>query len=153
MLDLKDYSKFYHVDLSTQIGNKWKSDTVLAIVKFSRKYSLKIRGKDKEKIKKRFISNEKSRSAKKHNRRVIAAIYSYLLYSALCDFKEAKPLLLCRDVRPERDILRYFQKIAHHFKNKSILNRDIRFRKKIEFDTKVINYFIRILRIWFERKR
>ena len=71
-----------------------------------------------------------------HNLKVIAIVYSYLLYKALCEFKEAKPLLLCRDVRPERFVINYFQKIAAFFKNYEISDRKIKFRKKVEFETK-----------------
>ena len=135
-MKLEEYDDFYHVDISTQIDNKWKTDTVLGIVKNSKKYSIKIRARNKEKIKRKFILDVKSKSAKRHNKRVVAIIYSYLLYKALCEFKEANPLLLCRDVRPEKWIIQYLQKIANFFKNKNILNRKIKFRKKILFETK-----------------
>ena len=135
-MDIKEYCKFYHVDISTQIENKWKNDSVLAIVKDSRRYSIKIRARDKEEIKKRFILNEDSDSAKKHNKKVVALIYSYILYKALYEFSEAKPLLLCRDVRPERFVEHYLRKVASFFKNVNILNREIKFRKRIEFETK-----------------
>lgn len=106
-MDLDDYGKYYPVDISTQIDNKWKTDTVLAIVKDSRKYSIKIRARDKEKIKKRFIVENLSRSGKRHNKRVVAIVYSYLLYKVLSVFGEANPLLLCRDVRPEKWVIQY----------------------------------------------
>ena len=60
---------------------------------------------------------------------------AYLLYKSLCDFLEAKPLLLCRDVRPERAVMHFLRKIAHFLGNPSILNREIKFRKRIEFET------------------
>ena len=44
--------------------------------------------------------------------------------------------MLCRDVRPERFVINYLQKIASFFKNYKILNRKIKFRKKTEFETK-----------------
>lgn len=135
-MDREDYNNFYHVDISTQINNKWKNDSVLGIVKNSKRYSIKIKGGDKEKIKRRFITNKDSWHEKIHNRKVIAIIYSYLLHKALCEFQEAKPLLLCRDVRPEKFVMSYFQKIAAFFKNYSISNREIKFRKRIEFKTK-----------------
>ena len=53
-MNIGEYKNFYHVDISTQIENKWKTDSVLAIVKDSERYSIKIKGKDKEIIKKRF---------------------------------------------------------------------------------------------------
>jgi len=132
---LDDYGKYYHVDISTQIDNKWKTDTVLAIVKGSRKYSIKIKSRDKEKVKKRFIVENLSRSGRRHNKRVVAIVYSYLLYKALFIFMEANPLLLCRDVRPEKWVIQYLQKIADFFSNKKILNRKIKFRKRIEFES------------------
>ena len=135
-MKIDDYNDFYHVDISTQINNKWKEDTVLGIVRDSKKYAIKMRGRDKEKIKERFIVNGNLGNEKIHNLKVIAIVYSYLLYKALCEFKEAKPLLLCRDVRPERFVMNYFQKIAAFFKNYEISDRKIRFRKKIEFETK-----------------
>lgn len=135
-MKIEDYGSFYHVDISTQIENKWKNDSVLAIVKDSRKYSIKMRGRDKEEIKRRFILNEGSDSAKKHNKKVVALVYSYILYKALCEFSEAKPLLLCRDVRPERFVEQYLRKVAHFFKNTDVLNREVKFRKRIEFETK-----------------
>ena len=132
-MDLDDYGKYYPVDISTQIDNKWKTDTVLAIVKDSRKYSIKIRARDKEKIKKRFIVENLSRSGKRHNKRDVAIVYSYLLYKVLSVFGEANPLLLCRDVRPEKWVIQYLQKISDFFMNRRILNRKIKFRKRIEF--------------------
>ena len=94
-----------------------------------------IKGIDKEKIKKRFIINDKSRMSKRHNRKIIVAIYSYLLYKLLCEFPEANPLLVCRDVRPERLVMKFLIKIANLFNNRAILNREIKFRKRIEFGT------------------
>lgn len=47
-MELNGYNNFYHVDISTQIENKWKNDSVLAIVKDSERYSIKIRGKIKK---------------------------------------------------------------------------------------------------------
>jgi len=135
-MGIKEYGKFYHVDISTQIENKWKNDSVLAIVKDLRKYSIKIRAKDKEEIKRRFILNDDFDSAKKHNKKIVSLIYSYILYKALCEFPEAKPLLLCRDVRPERFVEHYLEKVAYFFKNQQILDREIKFRKRIEFETK-----------------
>lgn len=134
-MNLQEYENFYHVDISTQIENKWKTDTVLGIVKDSKKYSIKIKARDKLKIKKRFVTKNISKSEKRHNKKIVAIIYSYLLYKALCKFNEANPLLLCRDVRPERLVIQYLQKIANFFKNKLILKRKIKFRKKIDFDT------------------
>lgn len=135
-MNLEDYEKFYHVDISTQIENKWKNDTILGIVKDSNKYSIKIRGRDKEKLKKRFIIENTSKSDKKHNKKVIAVIYCYLLYNALENFNQAKPLLVCRDVRPERLVIHYLQKISRYLGNKNTMNREIKFRKRIEFETK-----------------
>ncbi len=135
-MDLTGYGSFYHVDISMQIDNKWKEDTVLGIVKDSRRFSIKIRGRDKEIIKKRYILDDDSDSNKKHNKKVIALVYSYLLYNALCEFSEAKPLLLCRDVRPERFVMHYLQKICNFFGNQKIFNRKIRFRKRTEFESK-----------------
>ena len=63
-------------------------------------------------------------------------MYSYLLYKALYDFPEAKPLLLCRDVRPEILIRNNLKKVSNFFKNDEIPNRNIKFRKRIEFETK-----------------
>lgn len=63
-------------------------------------------------------------------------VYSYLLYRALCEFKEANPLLLCRDVRPEILVINYLRRIANFFRNPEIINRKIKFRKRIEFGIK-----------------
>ncbi len=60
-MNLEEYDNFYHVDISTQIENKWKNDTVLAVVKDNQKYSIKIRSRDKKIIKKRFIVDEPSK--------------------------------------------------------------------------------------------
>lgn len=43
--------------------------------------------------------------------------------------------MLCRDVRPEILIMNYLRKIAKFFNNKETMNREIKFRKKIEFET------------------
>ena len=40
-MKLEEYDSFYHVDISTQIDNKWRNDSVLGIVKGFSKYSLK----------------------------------------------------------------------------------------------------------------
>ena len=135
-MNLEEYGNFYHVDISTQIENKWKNDTVLAIVKNNQKYSIRIKSRDKELIKKRFIIDEPSKKEKKYNKRVVTIVYCYLLYKALVDFKEANPLLICRDVRPERYVLYYLQKISNLFNNKDVMRKEIKFRKRIEFGTK-----------------
>ncbi|OGJ20649.1 hypothetical protein A3K73_05745 [Candidatus Pacearchaeota archaeon RBG_13_36_9] len=44
--------------------------------------------------------------------------------------------MLCRDVRPEKFIINYFQKISSYLNNREFLNKKIVFRKKIEFKTK-----------------
>ena len=134
-MNLQEYENFYHVDISTQIENKWKTDTVLGIVKDSQRYSIKIKSQDKLKIKKRFITKNISKSEKRHNKKIVAIVYSYLLYKSLCEFSKANPLLLCRDVRPERLITHYLQKIFNFFENKDILNKKIKFRKRTEFET------------------
>jgi len=134
-MNLQEYENFYHVDISTQIENKWKTDTVLGIVKDSKKYSIKIKAKDKLKIKKRFLAKDLSKSEKKHNKKIVIITYSYLLYKALYEFNEANPLLLCRDVRPERLVIHYLQKISNFFGNREILNKKIKFRKRTEFGT------------------
>mgnify|MGYP001588453966 CR=1 FL=1 len=131
----EEYYNFYHVDISNQIENKWNRDSVLAIVKNEMKYSIKIKSSQKEKLKKRFILKTELRREKKQNKRVVAVIYCYLLYKALENFNEANPLLLCRDVRPEILIIQYLHKIANYFGNKEILKKEIKFRKKIEFQT------------------
>ena len=135
-MKIEEYNKFYHVDISTQINNKWKDNTFLAIVKDSRRYSIMIKGRDKEELKKRFLVDETEWYNKIHNKKVIALIYSYLLYKALCEFQEAKPLLLCRDVRPEKFVMNYFQKITAFFKNYNISERTVKFRKRVEFETR-----------------
>ena len=135
-LKLEEYSYFYHVDISTQINNKWKEDSVLGILKDSERYSIKIKGNDKEKIKNRYILDNDTKSNNVHNNKVICIIYSYLLYKLLSEFEHANPILLCRDVRPERYVMNYLQKISSYFNNRDILNRKINFRKRIEFETK-----------------
>jgi hypothetical protein len=135
-MKIEEYNNFYHVDISTQIDNKWRNNTALGIVKNLRKYSIMIKSNDKEYIKKHFILDENVISGRTHNKKVIAIIYSYLLYKALGEFNEANPLLLCRDVRPEKFVINYLQKIASFFKNYSVLNRKIKFRKRIEFETR-----------------
>ena len=65
-MKIDEYNKFYHIDISTQIDNKWKDDTILGIVKDSQRYSIKIRGRDKELIKQRFITKDNSRGGKRH---------------------------------------------------------------------------------------
>jgi hypothetical protein len=134
-MKIEEYNNFYHVDISTQINNPWDEDTALGIVKDSRRYSIKIRGRDKSIIKQRYILNNESRTSKRHNLRVIAIAYSYLLYKALIEFNEARPLLLCRDVRPERLVIIYLRRIANFFGNYKPLDREIKFRKRIEFET------------------
>ncbi|MEK6935651.1 MAG: hypothetical protein AABW67_02605 [Nanoarchaeota archaeon] len=129
-MNLEYFNNYYHVDISTQINNSWKEDTALGIVKDSRRFSIKIKGKDKEEIKRKFIWDDDSDSARKHNNKIVALVYSYLLYKALCYFSEANSLLLCRDVRPERFVIHYLNKIANYFNNRQILNRKIEFRKR-----------------------
>ena len=120
-MELKEYNCFCHVDIAAQINNKWKDNSVLGIVKLSDKYSVLIKGKDKEKIKERFILVDDSRSNRVHNRKVIVIIYCYLLYQLLLNTKAGSPVLLCRDVRPEKFVNHYLQKIASFFKNREVL--------------------------------
>lgn len=129
-MKIEEFDKFYHVDIAVQIDNNWNQDTALGIVKDSRKFSIMIKGRDKELIKRRFISKENSDPSKRHNKKIVALIYSYLLYKALQNFPEAKPLLLCRDVRPERWIIHYLQRICNFLKRTDIFNRKIEFRKR-----------------------
>lgn len=133
-MDIKEYNDFYHVDISTQINNKWKEDSVLGIVKDSKKRSIRIKGRDKIILKERFIFKDPILFNRIHNQKVICIIYSYLFYKLLCEIREANPIMLCRDVRPEKFILNYFQKIASYFNNKEFLNKKIIFRKRIEFE-------------------
>lgn len=134
-MKLEEFDKFYHVDIAAQIDNKWKDNTALGIVKDSRKFSILIKGRDKEIIRRRFISNGEDRPAKRHNHRVIAIIYSYLLFKAIIEFSEANPLLICRDVRPEIVVINYLKKISRFFGNSKVFERKIKFRKRIEFET------------------
>jgi len=129
-MEMERFNQFYHVDISVQIDNKWNEDTALGIVKDSRKFSIMIKARDKEILKKRFVSKDESDSSRRHNKKIVAIIYSYLLYKALCAFSEANPLLLCRDVRPERLVIHYLQKISNSFKMQDIFNRNIEFRKR-----------------------
>ena len=129
-MNQEEYEYYYHVDIATQIENNWNEDTALGIVKDSRKFSVLIKARDKETLKRRFIQNDGSDSDKKHNKRVVALIYSYLLYNAIAEFPEANPLLLCRDVRPEHNVMQYWQKICSYYKNQKVRNRVIKFRKR-----------------------
>lgn len=134
-MELEEYYKFYHVDIAAQIDNNWNDDTALGIVKDSRRYSIMIKSQDKEIIKRRFVKDSNDRGMRRHNKRVVAVIYSYLLFKAINNFNEANPLLICRDVRPEVIVMNYLRKISEYFKNYNLFSRKIKFRKRIEFET------------------
>ena len=69
-----------HIDLSPQINNLWSKDSALALKKGKIWFAVKIRGKDKQDLKKLFIRDfRKTKEVRKNNQRVIVIIYSYML--------------------------------------------------------------------------
>jgi hypothetical protein len=101
------------IDLSNQIHNKWNKDTVIAAVSEKYHYSLKIRGQTKNGLKRHFIHEDIDKKTHKRNRRIIAIIYSYLVFKLLSKTKGHKIefIRICPDHKPPEEVYKYLQKI------------------------------------------
>lgn len=113
----------FEVDLANQIDNKWSKDSVLAIKGEKFGFSLKIRSKDKKTLKKKFITEVKSKSDRKHNKKVVVLIYSFLLYKIIILNKDkTQKISICRDCEPLFLVSKSLSKICKYYKEEPITN-------------------------------
>lgn len=126
------------IDLSEQINNPWSKDTSLAIKKKRTYFSVKIKGKDKNYLKSKFIRNVKTRADRKHNQQVIVIIYCFLLYHLLKITEGlSREIKICNDVSPTWAVNKNLDAIC--MINKEILMTHrfrLRFKKKGDGNSK-----------------
>lgn len=124
----RDYAE---IDLSEQIDNNWNKDTAIAIKKGGEYYSVKIRAKDKNSLKNKFIKEVKRKIDNKNNRRVVVIIYCFILYHLFkISGNLAKKVKICNDVSPRWAINMYLNKICSKSKEPQITNKvEIKFRQ------------------------
>ena len=103
------------VDMSNQVDNDWDRDTILAFANKSKnqEYAIRLKNRDKSKIKKKFIYLKETESARKHNKKVINLIFAYLIFKILSESKgEKEKVYICPDHRPTREVHHYIQKLS-----------------------------------------
>lgn len=137
----------FEIDLANQIDNRWSKDSILAIKDKNFQFSLKIKSIDKKILKKKFISESKSKADKKHNKKVVLIIYSSLIYKIIKLNKEkVKKVYICRDCGPSYLVSKYLSKICKYYRDEPITNHvSIKFRKAKE-KSKAHNLANKILR-------
>jgi hypothetical protein len=121
-----------HVDLGNQIDNSWNKDTAMALKINKVGFVIKIRERDKKKIEKKYIKEVKTRKDTRHNRKVVVAVYSFLLYKLI---KESNGIVrnirLCNDISPAKDFHRFLDKICKFFDEPSLHStHSIKFKKR-----------------------
>jgi len=124
-------NEWFHIDLGNQIDNTWNKDSALAVRKKKVCFSVKIKSKDKKKLRKKFIWDDSSRSNIKHNRRIITIIYCFILFKLLKISEQAvKKVRICKDVGPEWAVNKYLSKICKYYGEEPVTNSiRIKFRK------------------------
>ena len=126
--------KRFEIDLANQIDNRWTKDSVIAMKNESFQFSLKIRSKDKKILKKKFISESKDKADKKHNRKIVLVIYSFLVYKIIKLNKDKiKRIYICRDCGPSFLVSKYISKICKYYKDEPVTNYlSFKFRKGLQ---------------------
>jgi len=121
----------FEIDLANQIDNRWTKDSVIAMKNGGFQFSLKIRSKDKKILKKKFISESKDKADKKHNRKIVLVIYSFLIYKIIKLNKDKiKRIYICRDCGPSLFVSKYISKICKYYNDEPITNYiSFKFRK------------------------
>ena len=126
--------EFAEIDLSEQIDNPWTKDTAIAIIKGKTSFSVKINAKDKNDLKKFFRKSGKTRNIKRHNRRGVVIIYSFLLYHLLkISNGLSDKIKVCNDMGHSRGVNEYLTKICRYYREFPIqekINLSFKKRKK-----------------------
>lgn len=124
--------EYAEVDLSEQIDNSWTKDTAIAIKLRGTRYSVKIKSKDKNDLKQKFVKKVSKNLDRKNNRRVVVIIYCYLLYHLLkLSNGLSQRIKLCNDVSPSWAVNNYLLAIFKEHNEKHIIdNLKISFKKK-----------------------
>lgn len=105
--------EFAEVDLSEQIDNRWSRDTAIAIKKRGTNYSVKIKSKDKNDLKSKFIRRVENKADRRHNRQVVVIIYCFLLYHLLKLSRGLRGRIrICNDVSPTWAVNKYLDVIC-----------------------------------------
>lgn len=122
------------IDLANQIDNRWAKDSILAMKDKDFQFALKIKSNDKKVLKKKFINESRSKADKRHNRKVITIIYSFLIYKIIKLNKDRiKKIYICRDCGPSIFVSKYISKICKYYKDEPITNYlKFKFRKSGE---------------------
>lgn len=131
MFNKKMYDERLEIDLANQIENRWTKDSILAIKNKDFNFSLKIKSEDKKILKKKFIVEPKDKADKKHNKKVIIIIYSFLVYKLIKVNKESiKKISICRDCGPSFLVSKYLSKICKYYRDEPLTNYlSFKFRK------------------------
>lgn len=102
----------FFIDVSNQINNKWNKDTAIAAVSEKSKYSILIRGRIKNGIKTRYISDGIDRKSKRGDNSVVNIIYAYMIFRLVSMIKDdIRVVRICPDHRPIDEVYRHLQKI------------------------------------------
>ncbi len=116
--------EYAEIDLSEQIDNSWNKDTAIAIKQRGISYSVKIKSKDKNDMKNKFIKKVEKNLDKKNNRRVVVIIYCFILYHLL---KLSNGLFnrvkICNDVSPSWAVNNYLMAIAKEYNEQHLISR------------------------------
>jgi hypothetical protein len=112
-----------HIDIGYQIDNPWNKPTSLAL-KFNKiRHGVKIKETDKKKIK---HNTDWENQSDRKRRKIIAMVYSYLLYKLLSITPNSiSEVLCCRDVNPPRDIKDYLRHVSNHLEENIIIEEKI----------------------------
>jgi len=121
----------FEVDLANQIDNKWTKDTILAMKNRNFGFSVKIKSSDKKILKKKFISELGDKSDRKHNKKVVVMIYSFLIFKLITLNKEwVKAVSVCRDYEPLFLVSKSLSKICKFYKDEPVTNYiSLRFKR------------------------
>lgn len=108
----------FYIDTAGQIHNKWGAPTVLAIVSKNRKirHSIRIDAAEKKSLKDVYIRKEKTKKSQRHNNRIIALIFAYMIFRLVdLDYKKIKKIIICPDHRPVESVYRFLLQIASKY--------------------------------------
>ncbi len=109
------------IDLCNQIDNKWVIDSVLGAVSEELRdfhVTVKIRGKDKNIIKRKFIKEPATEDGTiKKNRKIVNTVYSYLIFKLVILIEgrlRGFELRICRDHKPTMEVDNIIQTIFRY---------------------------------------
>ena len=139
----------FNIDISGQIHNKWGNPTVLAIVSddHETKCSIRIEAAEKKVLRKVFIRKEKTKKSQKHNSRVIALIFAYMIFRLIdMNYQNIEKVIICPDHRPKESVYRFLLQISskHGY---PILSDDIEIKfRNIKKRSGAHKYALKVLR-------